>query len=403
MNTLTQEQQYITVSSSLVTIRGIFQVVLSYYDSNNKRKQKWKSLGIKDIPGNKNQAKKMQKEIERQFENELNIPKETVECKGSNILFGDYMAQWLESVKTSIEITTYSSYKSKVDVISNYFNDLEIKLIDLKKSHLKTFYKHLVETKGIKAQTVKRYHANIHKALNEAVELELISINPSDKMKLDKPEQYIATYYNQQELEKLFMVAKGSLIELQILLASYYGLRREEICGLKFNAIDFVNHTITIAHTVTQCGIDGKYKLVEKDRTKNKSSHRTFPLIPEIEELLLKEKEKQEHNKKLFGNTYLNNENYIFVDAEGKLILPNRVTKTFRQLIQKNNLKKIRFHDLRHSCASLLLANGVNMKEIQAYLGHSSWNCTANIYSHLESNTKQKSVNVIANALSKSA
>ena len=82
------------------------------------------------------------------------------------------------------------------------------------------------------------------------------------------------------------------------------------------------------------------------------------------------------------------------------MILPDRVTKTFRNLLKDNGLKKIRFHDLRHSCAILLLANGVNMKEIQAYLGHSNWNTTANTYSHLESSTKEKSVNVIANVLS---
>ena len=90
----------------------------------------------------------------------------------------------------------------------------------------------------------------------------------------------------------------------------------------------------------------------------------------------------------------------ILVDEEGKIILPDRVTKTFRKLIKNNNLKKIRFHDLRHSCASLLLANGINMKEIQAYLGHSNYSCTANLYSHLESSTKEKSVNVIASVLS---
>lgn len=123
-------------------------------------------------------------------------------------------------------------------------------------------------------------------------------------------------------------------------------------------------------------------------------------MIPEIEKLLLEKKHQQEEDKKLFGNSYKNKEDYILVDAEGKLILPDRVTKTFRNLLKDNGLKKIRFHDLRHSCASLLLANGVNMKEIQVYLGHSNWNTTANTYSHLESNTKQNSVNVIANALS---
>lgn len=371
MNTLTQKQEYITVTSNLVVIRGIYQVILNYY-INQERQQKWKSLKIKDIPGNKNLAKKKQKEVEREFEEELNTPKETIESKGSNILFGEYMKQWLENTKSTIEPTTYASYKNKVETIADYFNEKGITLSSIKKSDIKTFYQHLKTTKGIKAQTVKRYHANIHKALNEAVDLELIPSNPALNMKLDKSEQFIASYYNQEELEKLFEIAKGSIIELHILISSHYGLRREEVCGLKLSAIDTINHTITISHTVTQCNLDGKYKVVKKNRTKNKSSHRTLPLIPKIENLILAEIKKQEENKKLFGNAYKNKEGYLLVDMEGKLILPDRVTKTFGKLMEKNKdkLSKIRFHDLRHSCASLLLANGVNMKAIQEYLGH---------------------------------
>lgn len=397
MNT---ETKHIDVTSNLVVKRGIFQVALNYYDLNNKRVQKWKSLGLKDIPGNKTQAKKLQKEVEREFEEELNTPKETVQSKGSNILFGEYMKTWLNNIKSSVEPTTYASYKNKVETIAEYFNNLGITLSALKKADIKEFYQHLVAERDIKPQTVKRYHANIHKALNEAVELELLQVNPADKMKMDKSEQFISSFYNQKELEELFEVAKGSIIELHILLASYYGLRRQEVCGLKWYAIDFENHNITIRHTVTHCNVDGRYALVKKNRTKNTSSYRTLPLIPELEKLLLKRKYQQEQDKAKFGNTYQNKDGYILVDEEGALILPDRVTKTFRNLLKDNNLKKIRFHDLRHSCASLLLANGVNMKEIQAYLGHSNWNTTANTYSHLESSTKEKSVNVIANVLS---
>ncbi len=397
MNIMAQE--YIEVTSNLTVRRGIYQVILNY-NIGGIRKQKWKTLKIKAIAGNKTLAKKKQKEITEMFEKEINTPKETTQSKGSNILFGEYLKEWLNRNKTTVEYTTYSSYKSKIDFTSNYFNNLKITLESLTKADIKTFYNYLVETKKIKIQTVKRYHANIHKALNDAIELDLIKTNPADNIKLDKTEQYIASYYNQKELENLFEIAKGNLIELHILLASYYGLRREEVCALKFSAIDFFNHTITISHTVTQCNVNGVYTIVKKDRTKNRSSYRTLPLIPQIEQLLLIEKEKQEENKKFFGNSYKNKEGYILVDVEGKLILPDRVTKTFRNLLKDNNLKKIRFHDLRHSCASLLLANGVNMKEIQAWLGHSNWNTTANIYSHLESNTKQNSANVIANAFS---
>lgn len=401
MNTTTLE--HIDVKSYLVIANGKYHVKLNWYNKEGKREQQQKSLGIEAIVGNKNLAKKKQKEVERQVEEEINTPKEIVEAKGPNILFGEYMKQWLDELKPVIEDTTYSSYASKVKVISEYFNKLNVTLSDLKKCDIKTFYKYLVSEKGIKAKTVKRYHANIHKALNEVVELELIPINTSDKMKLEKSEQYIANHYNCDELETLFDLANGNLIELHILLASYYGLRREEVCGLRWSAIDFVNHTISINHTVTQCNVDGKYKTVPKDRTKNTTSNRTLPLIERIEQLLLAEKERQVNNKMTFGNSYKNRGNYILVDIEGALIKPDKVTRTFKKLIDNNKdkLKKvIRFHDLRHSCASLLLANGINMKEIQQWLGHSSWNTTATIYAHLESDTKLKAANVIASILS---
>lgn len=389
-------QEYISVTSNLTSSRGWFQVVLNYY-INGKRKQSWRSLRIKDIPGNKTMAKNKAKEIVRNFEQELNTPKENVECKGSNVLFGNFMLEWLDKIKNTVEETTYASYKNKVPRIVEYFNNKGITLANLKRADIKEFYNYLLQTRNIKTNTIKRYHANIHKCLNEAVELELISVNPASKIQFDKSEQYIASYYNQKELEKLFEVSKGSAIGLHILIASYYGFRRSETCALKWSAIDFLNHTITVSHTVTQCNVDGKYKLVRKNRTKNKSSYRTLPLIPRIEQELLKLKNIQEKQKKLFGNSYKNKDGYILVDAEGNLILPDRVTRTLGEIIKKNNLRKIRFHDLRHSCASLLLANNISMKEIQQWLGHSNFSTTANIYSHLDSKSKIHSANVISN------
>ena len=169
---------------------------------------------------------------------------------------------------------------------------------------------------------------------------------------------------------------------------------------MTFSNVNFIDKTITIKRTVTNACVEGRSFLLEKDRVKNCSSNRTLPLIPYIEELLLKEKEKQEKNKKLYGNTYKNTEGYILVDDEGNLIKPDRVTRHFSALLKENGLKKIRFHDLRHSCASLLLSNGSNYKAIQAWLGHSCASTTMNIYSHIDSSVNQMSANVIANVFS---
>ena len=194
----------------------------------------------------------------------------------------------------------------------------------------------------------------------------------------------------------MFEISKGDTLELIILITAFYGLRRSEVLGLQWNSFDFKNKTITIKHTITITNIDGNRKIEGKDRTKNKSSYRTLPLFDDIANMLLDVKEKQGAFKKAFGNSY-NKEylNYVFVKPDGNIVRPDYVTEHFSTLLKKNNMKHIRFHDLRHSCASLLLAKGIPMKSIQEWLGHSNFSTTANLYAHLDTNSKMISASVL--------
>ena len=233
-----------------------------------------------------------------------------------------------------------------------------------------------------------------------AVRIDLIASNPVDKVDRPKPQAFMASYYSAEEMEKLFEVAQGHKLELIIQLAAFYGLRRAEVMGLRWEAIDFEAKTLTIRHIVTSTRIDGKKISVEADRAKTKSSLRTLPLVDPIAERLKAVKEQQEYNQKICGNCY-NQEylGYVFVDAMGNLIQPDSVTTGFPQLLKENGLRRIRFHDLRHSCASLLLKEGVPMKQIQEWLGHSDISTTANIYAHLDSQSKNLSARTMANTL----
>jgi integrase len=136
--------------------------------------------------------------------------------------------------------------------------------------------------------------------------------------------------------------------------------------------------------------VDGERIIVADDTTKTQSSLRTLPLTPVLRAKLLSVQEEQEQNRRLCGRSYNKDESrYIYTDVLGNRIKPDYLSSQFPIFLERNGFRHIRFHDLRHSCASLLLANGVSLKQIQDWLGHSTFKTTADIYAHLESDSKR--------------
>ena len=171
--------------------------------------------------------------------------------------------------------------------------------------------------------------------------------------------------------------------------------------GLKWDAIDFERGTLTIKRTVTSVQIDGKTQIIEQESAKTKSSMRTLPLVGSFKEYFIQVKAAQELNKKVCGNCYnYEYDGFVFVDEMGERMRPDYLTSHFPEFVQRNGMRKMRFHDLRHSCASLLLANGVPLKQIQDWLGHSDFSTTANIYAHLDCSSKLSSAQAMVNGMS---
>lgn len=405
----------IDVTVSLQIKKGIYYAVLYYNDLIKGYTYKWKSTRIKAIDIKQKrlhkqaeqEASNKAEELRKSFEDELNTVNTTPVVKDRNKqLFSDYLRDWAIKQKGKKEETTSSTYGTNVNgIIAPYFDTIGVSLQELEPIHLQDFYDMQycrILTKGknkgkrVSKNTVHHYHTAIHKALTDAVKLNLIPYNPDDRTDVASPDDYIADYYTEDECMELLNKAKDHQLQLVINLATYYGLRRSEILGLKWSAIDFKANRITIKHKVTQATVDNKRVLVQKDKLKNKTSYRSLPLIDDVRTLLLREKEKQLRNKKLYGNTYKNSDNYICVKDDGEIMRPDTITQQFPKFLKQNNLKKIRLHDLRHTCASLLLANNVSMKEIQEWLGHSSYNTTANIYAHVDSSSKENSANTIS-------
>lgn len=330
------------VSGHLQVKKGFYYVVLSYYNNNGKRRVKYFSTGLPE-KGNKRKAEAELARIRSEF-----VPPQEVGELASNMPFADYLLEWLEIVKVRVKATTFSSYEQMVkSVIEPYFRKKAVTLQGLEARHIQQFYSEKLKT--VKPNSVIHYHAVIHQALKYALKTDLVTQNVAEKVDRPKKNDYQPVFLDADELQHLFEVVKGTKFELPVLVAAFYGLRRGEVVGLKWDAIDFERGTITIKHTVTSVQMDGKTKMYAQDSAKTKSSMRTLPLVGSFAEYFKEVKAAQEVNKKVCGNCYnYEYDGYVFVDELGNLMNPNYLTSQFPQYIQKHGCKRMRFHDLRH-------------------------------------------------------
>ena len=330
------------VSGTLALKNGYYYAVLSYQDAAGKRHQKWVSTGLPQ-KGNKRRAEQELIRIRSEFE----IPPAAGELN-SNMLFADYLDQWLEVVRARIKPATFGSYQGMVkSTIGPYFREKELTLKELEARHIQQFYTEKLKT--VTPNSVIHYHAVIYQALKYAMKTDMVPQNVA--MKVDRPRKnsFQPTFLDAEQMQKLFEVVKGTRLELPVLVAAFYGLRRGEVLGLKWDAIDFNRGTLTIKRTVTEATIDGTMKIIEQDSAKTKSSLRTLPLVGSFRDYFQKVKEAQELNKKVCGNCYnYDYDGYVFVNELGERMRPNYLTEYFPKYIAKHGMPKMRFHDLRH-------------------------------------------------------
>lgn len=392
-------------------------VVFDYKDSAGKRKRKWVNTELPEKctkKALKEAVDQIVAEFDEQFrtgtigktkaKSSVGVPYAvmTEATPESKMKLSVYIDEWLAAVRPNLARTTFNSYRNSnkrfVEYLDEHYPDLT--LGTLRYTHVQEFLNYKLD-EGRKGSCAKQYYLAIHSALAYAVKMEYIPIHPMDKLVVPRADRYEATFYNKDELNALFETFKGDKLELIVHIAAYYGLRRSEVLGLRWDAIDFTNKTITIQRKViSDYDEDGHRKLYVENRLKTNSTRRTLPLIPHIEKMLLDKKELEAHFKKISGKSFDKEfEGFICRDNFGKLISPEYVTTRFHYVITKAGLRHLRFHDLRHSCASLLLANDVPMKAIQEWLGHSNYTITANLYSHLEYNAKVISAEIIARVL----
>lgn len=402
-----QPYKYITAVKN-----GKHYVVFDFKDREGKRKRKWVNTELPE-KCTKKSLKEAVENIVEEFEKSIAEGEVIIHDKKAayavlsdpNISkqpIGEFFSDWLAYIKPNVARTTHLCYRRIAYRYLEYINEIYpgLTLGEINHNHIQNFLNYKLD-KGVKGSSAKQYYLALHSAFAHAVKMEMISKHPMDKLVVPRADRHEATFYNADELNELFEVFKGDRLELIVHIAAYYGLRRCEILGLSWDAIDFKNKTITIQRKiVSDYDDEGKMKLYVETRLKTNSTRRTLPLIPHIEELLLEKRKMETQFKKTCGKSYNKEfEGFICRDNLGNMIAPNYVTQHFHYIITKNEMKHLRFHDLRHSCASLLLANDIPMKAIQEWLGHSNFAITANLYSHLEYNAKVNSAETIARVL----
>lgn len=330
------------VAGHLTLKNGRYYAVLNYRNAGGQRKTKWISLGLPE-KGNKRKAEAELARLRAEFE-----PPKEVGDLSSDMLFADYLLEWLEIAKGRLAVATYSSYAAMIKKpVGPYFRQRNLTLRELEARHLQMFYSEML--RKVKPNTVIHYHAIIHSALKYAVKTDMLVQNVADKVDRPKKNSFQPVFLSAEEMQKMFEALRGTKLELPVLVAAFYGFRRGEVLGLKWDAIDFERGTISVIRTVTTITLDGKQTEIEQQSAKTKSSLRTLPLIGSFREYFLQVKEAQELNKQVCGNCYNHEyDGFVFVDELGERMRANYLTSAFPKFLESHGLRRMRFHDLRH-------------------------------------------------------
>lgn len=323
-----------------------------------------------------------------QVEQELGAP-----IKPKDTTLRQWLTYWMESVviPTRAQTTIYSYSK----IIDNHLEPAlgDVLLHNLSPIKLQAYYTAMMKEKGLSANTVRRHHDLLSAALHTAQRMDLMSRCPTDHTEPPRHVPYEASFYSAEELKTLYTMVEGHKLELVVKLTGSLGLRREEVCGLRWKSVDFRRRQISIQEARTTAGADVFLK-----ETKNKASCRTLYMDDELLLLLKKEQTRQKDLKRKYGDKWLG-EDAVVLNRYNRPYSPNALTLAFTRFIKQRGLPAITLHGLRHTFASVAAAQGAPLFEIGKALGHSTPSTTGKIYTHLLDQTHQKTLARVASAL----
>lgn len=344
---------------------------------------------------NENRAKSRIAELEQiivglSAEN-LRLRAQIDERNERQITFTALLEEWLNVWRMKVKPNTYSGYAFLTNKhIIPYFISKNVFVSELTAKDIEQFYSYKISD-GMSINTMLHIHAIIRCCLNYAIKHDYISCNVAYKVEKPKKQIFSSSTLSIDELNALIEQSKNTQIYLPIQLAIQLGLRRSEALGLRWCDVDLNRNKITVQHTIVQLWNTDtcKDEILCSNNTKNKSSMRTLSISPNLACMLAAVKASRNPD----------NTDYICIMHRGTVIKPNYLDKEFRKIVRKTTSKHIRFHDLRHSCATYLHEElGYDIKDIQEYLGHSTISTTANIYTHFSN----KKFDIMANDINNS-
>ncbi|QWH51273.1 site-specific integrase [Bacillus mycoides] len=304
----------------------------------------------------------------------------------SKITLKEYLIEWLEIKKMSVEKSSLSRYQSSI----NTHIIPSIGMVPLHKlnvMHIQKCYQSGLNS-GIANNTILFQHRVLRAALNLAVKQNIISRNPATLAVIPKTEKSSIQTWIEAEVKQFLLHSQESRYHIGYLLAITTGMRLGEVLGLRWQDVDFNNHTVTINQTL---GHDNKIKT----SAKNNSSKRTIPIPLEVIEELKRRKLQINKDKLRIGPAY-HDLDLITCNNLGKVTTRSTFTSHFNKVIENAGIKKIKFHDTRHTHATLLLKQGVHPKVVSERLGHSDISLTLRIYSHVLPNMQEDAVKAFA-------
>jgi integrase len=296
-----------------------------------------------------------------------------------NLTVGEYLDRWLsEAVRGTVRESTFSRDKY---LVTNHIKPSlgRLKLKNLNALHIQGHYRERLDS-GLSGSTVQKIHHVLHKALAQAVRWNLIPRNPADSVKAPTPVPKEMHPLSAEEAQRLLEAAQGDRLEALYVLAIHTGMRRGELLGMRWEDVDLDSASVRVRRTLTRIDNGRRLALAEP---KTRRSRRTVGLTQRAVEALRSHRARQAEEKLKAGSLYAS-QGLVFAGEGGGFINPSNLRqRSFAPLLKRAGLQQITFHDLRHTCASILFRSNIHPKFVQELLGHASVAITLDTYSHM--------------------